>query len=231
MASKQNSISFYLNILEGSGKTIVDTYVSDIRKHLNELGLKHTFDIITDEDFYVNTMTGGAKNTFPYLYFENAMNSMRDILPGANRKSKPVKHIPIPDTNYDDITITPESKEIEETEETEETKETKETKEIEETKETDDKKITNDEVDISIKNKLITSLLSYNPVDIDNMLSNDKSKSRTKSNDVMLSIPDNYNGIMHILLTINVKNTGDFISGGITQLNQFLEKYNKKEDD
>lgn len=212
MASTQNSISFYLNILEVSGKTIVDTYVSDIRKLLNELGLKHTFDIITDEDFYVNTMTGGAKNTFPYLYFENAMNSMRDILPGANRKSKPVKHIPIPDTNYDDITITPESKE---------------------TEETDDKKITNDEVDISIKNKLITSLLSYNPVDIDNTLSNDKSKSksRTKSNDVMLSIPDNYNGIMHILLTINVKNTDDFISGGITQLNQFLEKYNKKEDD
>ena len=216
MASKQNSLYFYLNILEVSGKTIVDTYVSDIRKHLNELGLKHTFDIITDEDFYVNTMTGGAKNTFPYLYFENAMNSMRDILPGANRKSKPVKHIPIPDTNYDDITITPESKE---------------TKETKETEETDDKKITNDEVDISIKNKLITSLLSYNPVDIDNTLSNDKSKSRTKSNDVMLSIPDNYNGIMHILLTINVKNTGDFISGGITQLNQFLEKYNKKEDD
>jgi len=35
---------------------------------------------------------------------------------------------------------------------------------------------------------------------------------------------------MHILLTINVKNPDEFVSGGITQLNQFLETYNKKED-
>lgn len=212
MASEQNNISFYLNILEVSGKTIVDTYVNDMRKYLNNLGLKHTFNIITDEDFYVNTMTGGAKNTFPYLYFENAMNSMRDILPGTNKKSKPVKHVPIPDTNYDDTTIMPESNEIEET---------------------TNKKYTNDENDSIIKNKLVTSLLSYNPVDLDDTLSKDSSKHSTKiqSKEVIVGIPDDYTGIMHILLTINVKKSDNYISGGITQLNQFLEIYNKKEDD
>ena len=211
MASEQNSLSFYLNILEVSGKTIVDTYVNDMRKHLNELGLKHTFDIITNEEFYVNTMSGGAKNTFPYLHFENAMNSMWDSLPSSNQKSKPVQHIPIPDTNYDDITITPESKEIEETV---------------------NKKSTNDDNSSKIKNKLVTSLLSYNPVDLDDTLSKDSNKSSTKkSKKVMLSIPEDYTGIMHILLTINVIKSDGYISGGITQLNQFLEIYNKKEDD
>jgi len=214
MASKQNSISFYLNILEVSGKTIVDTYVNDMRKYLNELGLKHTFDIITDEDFYVNTMTGGAKTTFPYAHFENAMNSMRDILPGSTQKSKPVKHVPIPDTNYDDeIITTPESSDTQEM--------------------SDGQSITADENDNSIKNKLVTSLLAYNPVDLDDTLSKDSSKSstQTKSKEVLLNTPDDYTGIMHILLTINVKNPYEFVSGGITQLNQFLETYNKKEDD
>jgi len=197
MVSEQNSITFYLNILEVLGKTIVDTYVGDMRKHLNELGLKHTFDIITDEDFYVNIMTGGANSTFPYLHFEKALNSMRDILPGSNRKSKPVKHVPIPDTNYDDTTITPEPKE-----------------------ETD-----KGDVDVSTKSEIVKRMLSYNPVDLDDTLSKNKTKG-TQQKEIMLNIPGDYTGIMHILLTINVKNMDDFVSGGITQLNQFLETYN-----
>lgn len=210
MVSEQNSLTFYLNILEVSGKTIVDTYVGDMRKHLNELGLKHTFDIITDEDFYVNIMTGGANSTFPYIHFEKAMNSMRDILPGSNRKSKPVKHVPIPDTNYDDITITPEPQEE---------------------KDKGDKSSRNDDVDISTKSEIVKRMLSYNPVDLDDTLSKNKTKG-TQQEDIMLNIPGDYTGIMHILLTIkNMKNTDGFVSGGITQLNQFLETYNKKEDD
>jgi len=211
MTSEQNSLSFYLNILEVSGKTIVDTYVSDMRKHLNELGLKHTFDIITDEDFFVNKMTGGAKTTFPYAHFENAMNSMRDILPGSTQKSKPVKYVPIPDTNYDDTTITPEPKE-------------------------EDDKSDKSSTNVLIKNELVTRMLSYNPVDLDDTLSKNSSKrskssTQIKTPDVMLTVPDDYTGIMHVLLTINVKNPDAYVSGGITQLNQFLEIYNKKEDD
>ena len=212
MTSEQNSLSFYLNILEVSGKTIVDTYVSDMRKHLNELGLKHTFDIITDEDFFVNKMTGGAKTTFPYTHFENAMNSMRDILPGSTQKSKPVKYVPIPDTNYYDTTIIPEPKE-------------------------EDDKSDKSSTNVLIKNELVTRMLSYNPVDLDDTLSKNSSKrsksssTQIKTPDVMLTVPDDYTGIMHVLLTINVKNSDDYVSGGITQLNQFLEIYNKKEDD
>ena len=57
------------------------------------------------------------------------------------------------------------------------------------------------------------------------------SSTQIKPPDVMLTVPDDYTGIMHVLLTINVKNSDDYVSGGITQLNQFLEIYNKKEDD
>ena len=208
MTSEQNSLSFYLNILEVSGKTIVDTYVSDMRKHLNELGLKHTFDIITDEDFFVNKMTGGAKTTFPYAHFEKALNSMRDILPGSTQKSKSVNHVPIPDTNYDDTTITPEPKE-------------------------EDDKSDKSSTNVLIKNELVTRMLSYNPVDLGDTLSKNSSKSSTQiqTPDVILTVPDDYTGIMRVLLTINVKNPDAYVSGGITQLNQFLEIYNKKEDD
>lgn len=204
MASKQNSLYFYLNILEVSGKTIVDTYVNNMQQYLNKLGLKHTFDIITDEDFYINTMSGGANSTFPYIHFERALNSMRDILPGSNNKSN-IVNIPIPDTNYDDNTITPEQKEV-----------------------ISDKSYTSDDNSISVKSELVNRILSYDPVDLDDTLSNKTKGTQIKSNEVMLTIPDDYTGIMHILLTINVKNSDDFISGGITQLNQFLETYVKK---
>ena len=73
-------------------------------------------------------------------------------------------------------------------------------------------------------------MLSYNPVDLDDTLSKNKTKG-TRQKEIVLNIPGDYTGIMHILLTINVKNTDNFVSGGITQLNQFLETYNKKEDD
>ena len=135
---------------------------------------------------------------------------MRDILPGSNRKSNTVKHVPIPDTNYDDITITPEPKEE---------------------KDKGDKSSRNDDVDVSTKNELVKRMLSYNPVDLDDTLSTKKKGTQIESKDIMVNIPEDYTGIMHILLTINVKNSDEFVSGGITQLNQFLEIYNKKEDD
>ena len=42
---KSGNIEFYLNILEISGKNITDTYVNDIRRHLDEKQLKYKFEI------------------------------------------------------------------------------------------------------------------------------------------------------------------------------------------
>ena len=73
------NIEFYLNILEISGKNITDTYVNDIRRHLDEKQLKYKFEIITDENFYdtdKHTMYGG-KTTFPYNYFKRAFDSIQ----------------------------------------------------------------------------------------------------------------------------------------------------------
>lgn len=207
MASKQNVLTFYLNILEVSGKTIVNTYVNDIHRHLDTQGLKHTVDIVTDEDFYINsTITGGGTSTFPYVHFEAALNGMRDVIPfTGNNPSESTA--PIPATNYDDETV------------------------MTETKEDVENKLSSD---TDTENTLTTRMLAYNPLELDGTTNSKhtQSKSKSKSKKIMLDIPDNYTGIIHILLTINInmKPSSGFISGGITQLNQFLETYKKKGD-
>lgn len=207
MTSEQNNLTFYLNILEVPGKAIVNTYVNDIHLHLDKRGLKHTVDIITDEDFYVNNTITGGKNTFPYNHFEEALNSMRDVLPFTGTTNTSENTVPIPDTNYDDETVTTEIKEEDKNKQSS----------------------TNTLTDTLTENTLVTSMLSYNPLELDDTTNNSK-HTQSKSKNVVLDIPDNYTGIIHILLTINVKPSTEFISGGITQLNQFLETYNKKGD-
>lgn len=205
MASKQNVLTFYLNILEVSGKTIVNTYVNDIHRHLDTQGLKHTVDIVTDEDFYINsTITGGGTSTFPYVHFEAALNGMRDVIPfTGNNPSESTA--PIPATNYDDETV------------------------MTETKEDVENKLSSD---TDTENTLTTRMLAYNPLELDGTTNSKHTQSKSKSKKIMLDIPDNYTGIIHILLTINInmKPSSGFISGGITQLNQFLETYKKKGD-
>jgi hypothetical protein len=203
MTPEQNVLTFYLNILEVSGKKIVNTYVNDIHRHLDTRGLKHTVDIVTDEDFYVNnTITGGGTSTFPYVHFEAALNGMRDVIPfTGNNPSESTA--PIPATNYDDETV------------------------MTETKEDVENKLSSD-TDTDTENTLTTRMLAYNPLELDGTTNSKHTQSKSKQ--IMLDIPDNYTGIIHILLTINMKPSSGFISGGITQLNQFLETYKKKGD-
>ena len=207
MTPEQNVLTFYLNILEVSGKKIVNTYVNDIHRHLDTRGLKHTVDIVTDEDFYVNnTITGGGTSTFPYVHFEAALNGMRDVIPfTGNNPSESTA--PIPATNYDDETV------------------------MTETKEDVENKLSSDtDTDTDTENTLTTRMLAYNPLELDGTTNSKHTQSKSKSKQIMLDIPDNYTGIIHILLTINMKPSSGFISGGITQLNQFLETYKKKGD-
>lgn len=203
MTPEQNVLTFYLNILEVSGKKIVNTYVNDIHRHLDTRGLKHTVDIVTDEDFYVNnTITGGGTSTFPYVHFEAALNGMRDVIPfTGNNPSESTA--PIPATNYDDETV------------------------MTETKEDVENKLSSD-TDTDTENTLTTRMLAYNPLELDGTTNSKHTQSKSKSKQIMLDIPDNYTGIIHILLTINMKPSSGFISGGITQLNQFLETYKKR---
>lgn len=209
MTSEQNNLTFYLNILEVSGKAIVNTYVNDIHLHLDKRGLKHTVDIITDEDFYINNTITGGKSTFPYNHFEEALNSMRDVLPFTGTTNTSENTVPIPDTNYDDDDVTTEIKEKEE--------------------EKDKDKNQLSSTNTLTENELVTRMLSYNPLILDDT-TNDSKHTQSKSKKIALDIPDNYTGIIHILLTIKVKPSTGFISGGITQLNQFLETYKRKED-
>jgi len=203
MSPNKHVLQFNLNILEVAGKNIVTTYINDIRRHLDDRGLKHTFDIVTDEDFYVNnTIMGGGNATFPYIHFEEAFDSMRDIIPFTG---KPSVSTTVPMANYDDKSIVDEP--------------------------TDDDEINAETKGVSSNNPIVTRLLSYNPVDLDDTIhSNNNNHSRSKTPKVTLAIPDNYTGIIHILLTIHVKKEQqtDVIQGGITQLNHFLESYNKK---
>ena len=207
MTPEQNVLTFYLNILEVSGKKIVNTYVNDIHRHLDTRGLKHTVDIVTDEDFYVNnTITGGGTSTFPYVHFEAALNGMRDVIPfTGNNPSESTA--PIPATNYDDETVMTETKE-----------------DVENKLSSD----TDSDTDTDTENTLTTRMLAYNPLELDGTTNSKHTQSKSKQ--IMLDIPDNYTGIIHILLTINMKPSSGFISGGITQLNQFLETYKKKGD-
>jgi len=210
MSPNKHVIQFNLNILEVAGKNIVTTYINDIRRHLDDRGLKHTFDIVTNEDFYVNnTIMGGGNVTFPYIHFEEAFDSMRDIIPFTGNINKPSVSTTIPIANYDDKSIVDET--------------------------TNNDEITTETKGVSSNNPIVTRLLSYNPVDLDDTIhsnsnSNSNNHSRSKTPKDTLAIPDNYTGIIHILLTIHVKKEQqtDVIQGGIIQLNHFLESYNKK---
>ena len=46
MSSEENSVNFYLNILEISGKQITNTYVNDLRVYMDKKGLKYKFEIV-----------------------------------------------------------------------------------------------------------------------------------------------------------------------------------------
>lgn len=230
-----NNVKFYLNILEISGKEIANIYVNDIRHKLDNRKLKYHFDIITDEDFYnvrKHTMRGG-KTTFPYNHFENTFNNMRNIIQfnkdstnestyqtvnTINHTSNDTIDKPDDDTidkmnddtidkTNDDIIDKPDNDTIDKTNDDTIDKTDKSIKELK--TDTDSKSI-------------VDRLVSYNPLELNDIKTKSFTKI-TKTEPIKLDIPNDYSGVIHILLTINVTNKNSVVEGGITQLNQFLQ--------
>lgn len=208
MASDKNNVHFHLNILEISGKNIVNTYINDIRHHLDDRGLKYNFDIVTNEDFYdVNkhTMYGG-KTTFPYIHFEKTFDNIRNTLQ-FNGKSSIETTTPTP---IKINTYTPET--------------------VDNSDEVIDKPNKYIEEKDTRTNAIIDRFVSYKPLELDGTKTKN-SVEIVKPEPIVLDVPSEYSGVIHILLTIDVKKKEHVIEGGITQLNTFLESYsvNKKE--
>jgi len=209
MTSEKNIIRFYLNILEVSGKQITNTYVNDLRVYMDKKGLKYKFEIITDEDFYIAdrpTMTGG-KTTFPYSHFESAFNRVGNMLSFDNAnassiRSDPVFDLNIETKNYGDIeTVTVSTPKTD----------------------TNDESTESDNInrDTTFRDTIVDTLLVYNPLEL-----NDSTHATSFITlPVKLDIPADYNGVIHILLTIYINNTENIVQGGITQLNHFLHSY------
>ena len=83
--------------------------------------------------------------------------------------------------------------------------------------------VNNNENSIIPNIEIVDRMMTYKPVEL-----KEKSNKKLldKSNEILLDIPADYNGIIHISLIIY--NSYDYVlSGGITQLNTFLETYNK----
>lgn len=216
MTSGKSNVKFYLNILEVSGKDITNTYVNDIRRHLDDRNLNYNFDIVTNEDFYdtnKHTMYGG-KSTFPYRHFEKTFDNIRNTLQFSSKPSIETQPTPIEINTYtlDESVDTPDES-VDNPDEN-----------IDTTDEPVEEKVTR-------TNSIVDRLVKYNPLELDGTKTK-HSIEITKPESIILNVPSDYSGVIHILLTIDVKNKENVIEGGITQLNQFLESYpiNKKED-
>jgi len=213
MNSEKSNVQFHLNILEISGRNITNTYVNDVRRYLDDRVLTYNFDIITNEDFYdvdKHTMRGG-RTTFPYIHFEKTFDNVRNTLQFHNKPSKTVTIPSIKNDNYD-IVDNPNENVIDTKEIMED--EPRELKEEKHKKET---------------NTIIDRLVSYHPLELND--TKVKKTSIKKSDPIKLDIPSDYSGVIHILLTINMKNNKNIVEGGIKQLNQFLESYSNKKGD
>ena len=216
-----NNVKFYLNILEISGKDIANIYVNDIRHKLDNRKLKYHFDIITDEDFYnvrKHTMSGG-KTTFPYNHFENTFNNMRNIIQFNKDSTNESTYQTVNTINHtsndtidkpDDDTIDKMNDDtIDKMNDDTIDKPDKSIKELKTYTDTDSKSI-------------VDRLVSYNPLELNDIKTKSFTKI-TKTEPIKLDIPNDYSGVIHILLTINVTNKNSVVEGGITQLNQFLQ--------
>ena len=86
--STSNECRFILNILEISGKNIVNTYINNVKQRIEDHNLKYKIDIITDEQFYTlsreQIMYGGSNSTFPYKHFESAFNKITNTFKNNN---------------------------------------------------------------------------------------------------------------------------------------------------
>ena len=195
--STSNECRFILNILEISGKNIVNTYINDVKQRIEDHNLKYKIDIITDEQFYTlsreQIMYGGSNSTFPYKHFESAFNKITNTFKDNNTTKKEVSSSEIK-VNPEELPVNPE-----------------------------ELPVNNNENSIIPNIEIVDRMMTYKPVEL-----KEKSNKKLldKSNEILLDIPADYNGIIHISLIIY--NSYDYVlSGGITQLNTFLETYNK----
>ena len=220
MSSEENSIKFYLNILEISGKQVVNAYVNNLQKYMDDKGLKYKFEVVTDEDFFVKHKhtTRGGNSTFPYKHFESAFDNVKNMISFNKDKPSNVYN----KTNLSNETIQSNSIELDETVNIDYSKQSNEkTADLITTNIDDNKKSNkfNDETNKPI-DTIIDRFTVYKPLELDST-TEIKYPSLPLIN---LNIPDDYDGVIHILLTIHINNTKDtnIIQGGITQLNQFL---------
>ena len=259
--SKLDEIQFYLNILESSGKNIVNRYVENIRTRLNKNNLSGKFEIITNEEFY-NSIGGGKSDdvTFPYAYFKRAFdmtipNTKNDINTDKSNLEHDINTInhELDDTDgsEDDDEDTDESEDVDDTDGSEDDDEDTDESEDddEDSDESDDGSDTSsgedeesENIGESKKSTLVDSILKYEPLIIDNVnntstsMDNDVPVDLTPISDTVngnvkhtLDIPTNYTGVISILVTIPYPKEDKqyVIEGGITQLNQFINKYEK----
>ena len=207
MSSSENSIQFYLNILEISGKQVTNTYVKNLQKYMNDKGLKYKFEIVADEDFFIRHKhtTRGGNSTFPYKHFESAFDNVTNMISFDNYSKS------------HEITQTEDSKPTEIVnidylkQSSDETTDSININDIVNTKENANN--TN-----KITDTIIDRLTVYKPLEL-NGNTNMRQSTLTLTN---LNIPDDYDGVIHIMLTIYINNANNVIRGGITQLNHFL---------
>lgn len=77
-----NSQTYLLKILEIPGKSVTQQYIAVVKDKLDKLGLKHSINIVVDENLVRNESQingqsgGGDSSTFPYNVFEGALDTI-----------------------------------------------------------------------------------------------------------------------------------------------------------
>ena len=80
--AQSNSQTYLLKILEIPGKSVTQQYIAVIKDKLDKLGLKHSINIVVDENLVrkmpqINGQSGGGDgSTFPYNIFEGALDTI-----------------------------------------------------------------------------------------------------------------------------------------------------------
>ena len=79
---QSNSQTYLLKILEIPGKSVTQQYIAVMKDKLDKLGLKHSINIVVDENMVrnapqINGQSGGGDgSTFPYNIFEGALDKI-----------------------------------------------------------------------------------------------------------------------------------------------------------
>ena len=80
--AQSNSQTYLLKILEIPGKSVTQKYIALVKDKLDKLGLKHSINIVADENLVrnvpqINGQSGGGDgSTFPYNIFEGALDKI-----------------------------------------------------------------------------------------------------------------------------------------------------------